>query len=122
MDACTILKEEFLYLTDPDNPRIAVEVFKPIGLFGHARGLLGRVEVGRGRGFLLRAKQIHTIGMVFPIDVIHINRKGEVIRLRTQHPGRIGRFVVAARWVLEMDAGEAERMGIREGTRLEFES
>lgn len=107
-----------MYLTDPDNPRIAVEVFEPIGLFGHARGLLGRVEVGRGRGFLLRAKQIHTIGMVFPIDVVHLNRKGEVIRLRTQHPGRIGRFVVAGRWVLEMDAGEADRLGIREGGKL----
>lgn len=118
MDGRTILKEEFLYLTDPDNPRISVEVFKPIGLFGHARGLLGHLEVGRGRGFLLRAKQIHTIGMVFPIDVIHINKKGEVIRLRTQEPGRIGRFVVGARWVLEMDAGEAARLGIREGGRL----
>lgn len=110
-----------MYLTNPDNPGIAVEVFKPVGLLGHARGLLGRVEVGRGRGFLLRAKQIHTIGMVFPIDVIHINRKGEVVRLKTQQPGRIGRFVVAARWVLEMDAGEAERLGIRHGTRLVFQ-
>jgi uncharacterized membrane protein (UPF0127 family) len=54
--------------------------------------------------------------------VVHINRKREVIRLRTQQPGRIGRFVVAARWVLEMDAGEAERLGIREGAKLEFQA
>ncbi|HYN98508.1 MAG TPA: DUF192 domain-containing protein [Actinomycetota bacterium] len=107
-----------MYLFDPDNPWIRVEVWQPLGLFGRARGLLGCLEVGRGRGFMLRAKQVHTIGMAFPIDVIHISRKGVVIRVRTQQPGRVGRFVLGARWVLEMDAGEAERLGIRVGGRL----
>ncbi|CAN5802332.1 hypothetical protein BH23ACT12_BH23ACT12_07660 [soil metagenome] len=118
MDARVRFSEDFLYLIDPDNPRICVEVWQPIGLFGHARGLLGALEVGRGRGFMLRAKQVHTVGMAFPIDVVHLSRKGVVLRVRTQQPGRVGRFVLGARWVLEMDAGEADRLGIRVGARL----
>jgi uncharacterized membrane protein (UPF0127 family) len=56
--------------------------------------------------------------MIIPLDIIHISRKGVVLRVRTQQPGRVGRFVLGARWVLEMDSGEAERLGIREGGRL----
>jgi len=105
-------------MLDPDNPRIRVEVWEPAGLFGRARGLLGCSGLGAGRGFLLRAKQIHTVGMAFPIDVVHINRRGEVISVRTMRPGRIGRFVLGARWILELDGGEAERLGIRTGGKL----
>lgn len=104
-----------MLMTDPDNPRICIEIWEPIGLFGRARGLLGYAAIGPGRGFVLRAKQVHTVGMAFPIDVVHISRKGEVIRVQTMQPGRIGRFVIRARWVLEMDAGEAARLGIRVG-------
>jgi uncharacterized membrane protein (UPF0127 family) len=118
MDACVMLKEKKVFLTDPDNPRISVEVWQPLGVFGRARGLLGVTEVGRGRGFILRAKQVHTVGMIIPLDIVHISRKGVVLRVRTQQPGRVGRFVLRARWVLEMDSGEAERLGIMEGGRL----
>ncbi len=107
-----------MFLLDPENPRICVEIRQPFGLFGRARGLLGSTGLGSGRGFLLRAKQVHTVGMIFPIDVVHINRKGEVIRVRTMQPGRIGAFILGARWVLELDGGEARRLGIRVGGKL----
>ena len=106
-------------MVDPDNPGICVNVLRPIGPFGRARGLLGTYEVGAGQGFLLRSKQVHTIGMNYPIDVVHISRKGKVIRVRTMRPGRVGPFSLGSRWVLEMDAGEARRLGIRVGGRLE---
>ncbi|HEX2053134.1 MAG TPA: DUF192 domain-containing protein [Actinomycetota bacterium] len=111
-------EEAALLMTDPDNPRICIEVWEPIGLFGRARGLLGYAGIGLGRGFLIRAKWVHTVGMLFPIDVVHISRKGRVIRVQTMHPGRIGPCVLTARWVLELDGGEAERLGIRVGGRL----
>lgn len=107
-----------MFLTDPADPRIRVEVREPAGLFGRARGLLGSTGLGPGRGFLLRAKQVHTVGMAFPIDTVHIARTGEVIRVQTMGPGRIGPFVIRARWVLELDGGEAARLGIRVGGRL----
>lgn len=107
-----------MLMTDPDNPRICVEIWEPFGLFGRARGLLGYAGIGPGRGFVLRAKQVHTVGMAFPIDVVYISRKGEVLRIQTIKPGRLGRFVLRSRWILEMDAGEAERLGIRVGGRL----
>lgn len=117
-EGCPILKESCLYLLDSDNPQICVEIWEPVGLFGRARGLLGCSGLGSGRGFMLRAKQVHTVGMAFPIDVVHINRKGEVIRVRTMPPGRIGPFILGARWVLELDGGEAKRLGIQVGRKL----
>lgn len=105
-------------MVDPDNPQVCIQVQTPAGLLGHARGLLGSTEVGRGRGLLLRAKQVHTVGMSYPIDVVHLSRKGEILRIRTMNPGRVGALVPAARWVLEMDGGEAARLGLGVGGRL----
>lgn len=105
-------------MMDPDNPRIRLEICEPAGLLGRARGLLGSTGLGTGRGFLLRAKQVHTVGMAFPIDAVHLSRSGEVIRVGTMPPGRIGPFVLRARWVLELDGGEADRLGIRVGGKL----
>lgn len=105
-------------MLDPENPSVRVEIWEPWGLLGRARGLLGSSEVGPGKGLLLRAKQVHTLGMTYPIDVVHISRRGEVLRIRTMPPGRIGAFILGARWVLEMDGGSAGRLGIHEGGRL----
>lgn len=118
-DAYIISEEEAVLLVDPDNPGIYVNLLRPIRPFGGVRGLLGTHEVGAGQGLLLRSKQVHTIGMNYPIDVVHLSRKGKVIRVRTMKPGRIGPFILGSRWVLEMDAGEAQRLGIRVGGRLE---
>ena len=44
------------------------------------RGLLGRTELPRGEGILLRpAGSIHTFFMRFPIDVVFIDRDGTVV-------------------------------------------
>lgn len=97
----------------------SVEVEEPRGLVGRARGLLGRGGLDPGRGMLLRARQVHTIGMRFAIDAVYLSKEGEVLRVVSLPPGRLGPLVLKARWVLEVAAGEAGRLGLAPGTRLE---
>jgi hypothetical protein len=109
------LRRSRLLLSDPGRPDISVEITEPKGLLGRAKGLLGSTEVGRGRGMLIRAKQVHTLGMRYPIDTIYLDGQGHILRVETLRPGRLGPFLLSARWVLEMDEGEAARLGICPG-------
>ncbi len=96
----------------------ALDVTLPRGLLGRMRGLLGQAGLEPGRGMLIRTKQVHTIGMRFAIDVIYLSRRGSVLRVETLPPGKIGPFVARARWVLELNVGEAARLGIAAGQAL----
>jgi uncharacterized protein len=83
------------------------------------RGLLGRSDLPRGEGVLLRpASSVHTWFMRFPIDVVFLDRELRVVKVVPQlAPWRVasGR---GARAVLELAAGECERRGLRPGDRL----
>jgi uncharacterized membrane protein (UPF0127 family) len=85
-----------------------------------ARGLLGRNELPPGEGLLIRPGfSIHTLFMRFPIDVVFLDRSGSVVDV----VGRLRPWRAAtrlrARAVLELAAGEAERVSLRAGERLE---
>jgi uncharacterized membrane protein (UPF0127 family) len=105
-------------MRDPDNPGTRVEVHEASTRLERARGLLGATEVGEGRGLLLRGRQIHTFGMSIPIDVVHLRSDGRILKVRTLRPWRIGPMVIRGRWVLELDAGAAGRLGLRPGGYL----
>ena len=105
-------------LSDPDRPEVAVDATQPKGVLENVKGLLGSSQVGKGKGMLIKGRQVHTIGMRYPIDTVYLDSGGRVLRIRTLAPGRVGPLVLAARWVLELDAGEAARLGIREGASL----
>jgi uncharacterized protein len=85
-----------------------------------ARGLLGRKELPPGEGLLIRPGfSIHTLFMRFPIDVVFLDKSGSVVDV----VGRLKPWRAAtrlrARAVLELAAGEAERVTVRIGERLE---
>lgn len=85
------------------------------------KGLLGRRELPRGQGLLLRpAPAIHSWFMRFPIDAVFLDRDLVVVGTeRSLRPWRVaGRR--GARAVLELAAGECERLGVRTGSRLEL--
>ncbi|HVE76848.1 MAG TPA: DUF192 domain-containing protein [Actinomycetota bacterium] len=82
------------------------------------RGLIGRDLPGKGTGLLFRAKQIHTFGMGYPIDVVYLTKDLTVMRVRKMNPGRVGPLVLRARYVLEMGAGDAASCGLRRGMQL----
>jgi uncharacterized membrane protein (UPF0127 family) len=112
------LLEEPMRMSDPGRPDVWVEVDEARGFFGRAKGLLGSSEVGAGRGLLIRGKQVHTLGMRYPIDTVYLDSQGRVLRIDTLKPGRVGPLIFPARWVLELDAGEAGRLGITTGITL----
>lgn len=107
-----------MLMSDPERPAIVLDVTEPPGLLGNMKGLLGSAGVGEGKALLIRGRQVHTIGMRYTIDTVYLDSDGRVLRVRTLPPGRIGPLILSARCILELDAGEAERLGIREGSTL----
>lgn len=91
------------------------------GSIGRMRGLIGRPPPGAGAGLLLKGGRVHTFGMAYPIDVIYISRRGIVLAVHEQHPGALGPHVRGARWVLEMDRGQAAAHRIVPGVSVEWE-
>jgi uncharacterized membrane protein (UPF0127 family) len=83
------------------------------------KGLLGRPGLEHGEGMLLKpAPAIHTWFMRFPIDAVFLNRQLEVVGVTPElRPWRWARRA-GARAVLELGAGEADRLGVRPGERL----
>jgi uncharacterized membrane protein (UPF0127 family) len=88
------------------------------GRAARRRGLLGRDGVD-GAVVLIPCKQVHTLGMRFPIDVIWCGGDGRVLRIATLVPHRISRPVLRARSVIEAGSGAAARWGLEVGDELE---
>ncbi len=82
------------------------------------RGLLGR-DVVEGGMVLRPCRQVHTVGMHFPIDVAFCDRDGRVLRVTTVPPWRLTRPVWRAGFVIEAAAGAFERWGLRPGDCVE---
>ena len=86
------------------------------------RGLLGRRGLAPGTGLVIRpAAAVHTFFMRFPIDVVHVDRGGRVLRLT---PGlQRGRVSAAAGGyaVVELPAGTIDATGTRPGDVLRFD-
>lgn len=81
------------------------------------RGLLGRDDYRRV--LVLRpARQVHTFGMRFAIDVAWCDRKGRVLRRSRLEPNRLSPWVFGAHQVLEAAAGTFERLGIGVGDHV----
>ena len=83
-------------------------------------GLLGRTALPRGEAMLFPAcHSIHTIGMRMAIDAVFIDAGWRVVALRPSlGPGRVVCPVWTAWGVVELGAGEAERLGVRVGDQL----
>jgi uncharacterized protein len=83
-------------------------------------GLLGRDERSMTGALVLRpCRQIHTIGMHFPIDVAFCDRAGMVLRTQTVAPWRVTRLVWRSGFVVEATAGSFERWQLRPGDTIE---
>lgn len=87
------------------------------------RGLLGRAALDPGTGLLItRTSSIHTAFMAFPIDAVFLDRD---LRVRSVVPAvRPFRAVWrrGSRHVLELAAGDAQRVGLEEGSLLSWQN
>ncbi|MFF3626309.1 DUF192 domain-containing protein [Streptomyces sp. NPDC002164] len=82
-----------------------------------SRGLLGQDGID-GALLITPCGSVHTFGMRFTIDVAYVDRKFNVIAVRTMKPGRLGLPRLRARHVIESEAGAMEAWGLRPGTRV----
>ena len=83
------------------------------------RGLMGRRRLEPGEGLLLRPSgSVHTCFMRFAIDVVFLDGELRVLAVSPSvRPWRL-RLQRGARAVLELPAGDAERVGIAPGDHL----
>jgi uncharacterized membrane protein (UPF0127 family) len=82
-------------------------------------GLLGREGLD-GVLVVRPCRQVHTLGMRFPIDVAWCSSEGEVLRIRKLSPGRVSRPVLRSRFVIEAEAGATARWGLAVGDVVEL--
>lgn len=83
------------------------------------RGLLGSDVLNSGEGLLISScGSVHTLFMGFTIDVVFLNRQNTIIKII--HKLKPFRFAMAfgASAVLELQAGEAKRIGMKRGNHL----
>ncbi|MFZ3329569.1 MAG: DUF192 domain-containing protein [Candidatus Acidiferrales bacterium] len=87
-------------------------------------GLLGKTkrwaQLGRGL-WIVPSRGVHTIGMLFPIDLIFLSREKEVVHVEEHvRPFRISAVSLRAMSVLELPAHTIYRTGTQVGDRLEI--
>jgi uncharacterized protein len=94
---------------------IAVSTF-----WARARGLLGRPPLAANEALLLRpCRAVHTFFMRYPIDVVFLDRVGNVVAVREAlRPWRVA-FAPRARAALELLPMQARRFGLRPGSARE---
>jgi uncharacterized membrane protein (UPF0127 family) len=114
-------------LSDPaslldETGRVVVERCERAERIGErTRGLLGRDGLEPGTGlWIARTGSVHTFFMRFPMDAVFLD---EQLRVRKIVPA-VKPFRVAwsrgARSVVELAAGEADRVGLVEGMQLSW--
>src|SRR5271169_6451327 len=89
-------------------------------------GLLGKTErwakLGTGL-WIVPSRGVHTIGMLFPIDLIFLNKDKEVVHLEEYvRPFRISSVSLKASSVLELPSHTIYRSGTQVGDRFEISS
>jgi len=87
-------------------------------------GLLGKTKrwarVGAGL-WIVPSQGVHTIGMMFPIDVVFLNKDKQVIHIEEYlRPFRISKVSLKTRSVLELPAHTIYRTGTKIGDCLEI--
>lgn len=84
------------------------------------RGLLGTKELPSFRGLLIRpCRQVHTLGMRYPLSVWFINRQNEIIKIvDILPPWRVSPYIANASFVLEFPANWAGITRSEEGDAL----
>jgi hypothetical protein len=86
------------------------------------KGLLGRTGLAPGEGlWIVPCEAVHTFGMKFAIDLIFLDRKWRVVKVR--HAVRSGRISgsLRAHSVVELPAGTVRASLTETGDQLDFE-
>jgi uncharacterized membrane protein (UPF0127 family) len=85
-------------------------------------GLLGKTHLNPGCGLLIRPSSgVHTMGMLFPIDVVALDKAMRVVKIwRNLRPFRMTSVSFKISSVLELPSGQIEACRIERGDQLEI--
>jgi uncharacterized protein len=103
---------------------VATDTILADSYFRRLIGLLGKTkrwaQLGRGL-WIVPSSGVHTIGMLFPIDLIFLSKEKEVIHVEEYvRPFRISKVSLKAQSVLELPPHTIYRSGTQVGDRLEI--
>jgi uncharacterized membrane protein (UPF0127 family) len=84
------------------------------------RGLAGTTRLPRGAGLLLSpCHTVHTVGCIYPLDVLFIDRRGSVVAVYPNlRPMRVTRWINVAEYALELPSGTIASTGTQVRDRL----
>jgi len=103
---------------------VATESKVADGYFSRLVGLLGKTRrwARPGQGlWIVPSHGVHTIGMLFAIDLVFLDRDGRVVCTEEYvRPFRISRVTLKAQSVLELPPYTVFRSGTQVGDRLEI--
>jgi uncharacterized membrane protein (UPF0127 family) len=105
---------------------VATEAVVADGYLRRLVGLLGKTKrwarLGAGL-WIVPSRGVHTIGMLFPIDLLFLSKDKEVVHLQEHvRPFRVSSVTLKADSVLELPPHTIYRTGTRVGDRLEISS
>ncbi len=85
------------------------------------KGLLHHTSLGPQQGlWIVPCESVHTIGMKFPIDLVYLDSKYRVRKLRSDVPAWRISMCLSAHSILELSAGTIERTGLKVGDQLQI--
>ena len=103
---------------------VATEAKLADGYFSRLVGLLGKTRCWARPGhglWILPSHGVHTIGMMFAIDLVFLDRDCRVVHVQEYvRPFRISRVAFKAQSVLELPPYTVFRSGTQVGDRLEI--
>jgi hypothetical protein len=103
---------------------VATEATVANSYFPRLVGLLGRTKrwAQPGRGlWIVPSRGVHTIGMLFPIDLIFLSKEKQVVHVEEHvRPFRISAVSLKASSILELPAHTIYRTGTKIGDQLEI--
>lgn len=105
---------------------IATEAVVADGYFSRLVGLLGKTKRWARFGvglWIVPSRGVHTIGMLFPIDLLFLNKEKEVVHIEEYvRPFRVSKISLKAVSVLELPSHTIYRTGTQVGDKLEISS
>src|ERR1035441_10548721 len=88
-----------------------------------SKGLLGRVGLAPGEGlWIVPCESVHTFFMRFPIDLVYLDRKNKIKKVRSEVGAWRMSACLSAHSVLELPAGTIRETQTQSGDTLEFTS
>lgn len=103
-------------LIGPDGDGVALSLSVTEGALERMRGLLGRPAPAPACGLqIVPCNMVHTVGMGYPIDVLFLNKNNIVVRIDAVVGVWRFLFCWEGHSIIEMAAGEADRLRIRSG-------